>query len=261
MKSNVFSTIFGISSFLIAACSSDSGSGADSINPLNPTNPSTSTCALATQYLPNSTIAYVDNESGGCVVSGQSFSVEEYAAYDAALVAAGFTKAEVIAGSSNYNKTLEDASVITVNLVYVNETQVISATVVKQEKTYLFGDIEKFGELYVRPFSSILGKFEWNYTNASLEYLSSDFIPIDVKSSMSRDEKKTMFNQMLDELESKAFELGWANIERSDANYTNGCYIQAYMVYSGYTYSIRLYGNLELENSGDYFIIELKKRT
>lgn len=173
MRRNIFSTIFGISSFLIVACSSDSSTGA------NPTKPTTSTCALANKYLPSSTINYINDGNGGCVVVGQSFSNEEYSAYDEALGSFGFVKSKTLSGSSTYIKTLEDSSTLTVELVYVSETQILSATVTKQEKNYLYGDIEEFGELMVKPLFLSLGvTIEWNYTASnSLSFLySTQFI-------------------------------------------------------------------------------------
>ncbi|WP_143159435.1 hypothetical protein [Fibrobacter intestinalis] len=91
----------------------------------------------------------------------------------------GFVKSNTLSGSSTYIKTLEDSSTLTVELVYVSETQILSATVTKQEKNYLYGDIEEFGELMVKPLFLSLGvTIEWNYTASnSLSFLySTQFI-------------------------------------------------------------------------------------
>ncbi|WP_141398369.1 hypothetical protein [Fibrobacter sp. UWT3] len=118
MRRNIFSTIFGISSFLIAACSSDSGSGADSINSLNPTNPSTSTCSLANAYLPEySLISYTDAFGGGCQANA-TMSVEQATEYSNLLVANGFEQATVSVDLYNYKKNVNIDSTVLVTLSY-----------------------------------------------------------------------------------------------------------------------------------------------
>jgi hypothetical protein len=168
---------FGFCAAVVAmtACSESSSSGGGATAPDNSANLTASNCALANKYLPSSSIVYVDDGNGGCLVSGQSFSNEDYASYDAALVSFGFVKSETLPGSPTYTKILDDASVLMVGVTYANETQILSATVTKQEKNYLYGAIEEFGELLVKPLFRSLGvTIEWNYTASnSLNFLYS----------------------------------------------------------------------------------------
>lgn len=224
MKGNIFSTVFGISSFLIIACSSDSGSGT---NPANSTNPLTSTCALANKYLPTSTIAYVDDGNGGCTVVGQNLSVDEYIAYDAALVSFGFVKSETLSGSPTYIKTLEDASVLMVGLSYANETQTLSATVTKQEKNYIFGDIEKVAEIYIAPIIK--------------EFYSSDLVWNGTPNSIES-EFEQRFDDIIEfstSLETKLRDKGFSNVN-VDAQASNYIDVNAYILYNGLSFSVNV---------------------
>lgn len=147
MKSNVFSTIFGISSFLIAACSSDSGSGADSINSLNPTNPSTSTCALANKYLPAyPVIAYEDAFGGGCQATVQ-ISVAQATEYSNLLVANGFEQTPLSTESFSYKKNISMDSALSMTIVYSAGTLVISVQEIARE--YEFEDLSLIAENFV----------------------------------------------------------------------------------------------------------------
>ncbi|MDD5943501.1 hypothetical protein [Fibrobacter sp.] len=139
MKSNVFSTIFGISSFLIAACSSDSGSGADSINTLNPTNPSTSTCALANKYLPAySAIAYEDIFGGGCQATAH-ISIAQATEYSNLLVANDFEQIQIAPATFSYKKNISIDSAVTLVLTHQSET--LTASLQEEIRTYEWGDL------------------------------------------------------------------------------------------------------------------------
>ena len=101
MRRNIVSIVFAISSFLVIACSSDSGSGT---NPVNPTNSSTSTCALANQYLPEySPLSYTDAFGGGCQAVSTT-NVEQATEYSNLLVANGFEQTIQSVDSYSYKK-------------------------------------------------------------------------------------------------------------------------------------------------------------
>lgn len=207
------------------ACSSDSSSGANPTNPDNPSNSKTSSCALANKYLPSSSIAYVDDDNGGCVVAGQSFSNEEYIAYDAALVSSGFTKSEILSESSTYTKTLEDASVLIVSLSYVQEMQTLSAVVTKQEKNYVFGDIEKVAELYITPILKDFYSSEiiWN----------GSFDDIKNKFELTIEDGASFCSQLAEKMKAK----GLLNVNINE-NASNDIDVNAYVQYNSVSYSI-----------------------
>ena len=207
------------------ACSSDSSSGANPTNPDNPSNSKTSSCALANKYLPSSSIAYVDGGNGGCAVAGQNFSNEEYVAYDAALVSSGFTKSEILPGSPTYTKTLEDASILTVSLSYVQEMQTLSAVVTKQEKNYVFGDIEKVAELYITPILKDFYSSEiiWN----------GSFDDIKNKFELTIEDGASFCSQLAEKMKAK----GLLNVNINE-NASNDIDVNAYVQYNGVSYSI-----------------------
>lgn len=222
MRINIYSYVLVVSSLLFWGCSSDSSSG---VNSGSPSDSKTSTCTLANNYLPVSSILYSDDGRGGCIVSGQSFSNEEYVAYDAALLAMGFLKSEATMGSAIYTKVLNDTSVLTVNLNYVDGEEILYMTVTKHEKNYLFGDIEKMGDLYVKPLSSVLGgEIEWNYSESnSKNNLSSKpiIVAIDDVSLLGT----TLTNKLI--------ELGWTNVSYQG-------YITGIISYVNDSYSIEI---------------------
>lgn len=207
------------------ACSSDSSSGANPANPDNPSNPSTSSCALANTYLPSSLIVYVDDGNGGCIVSEQSFSNEEYVAYDAALVSSGFTKSEILPGSSTYTKTLDDASALTVSLSYAQDSQKISAVVTKQEKNYVFGDIEKVAELYITPILKDFYSSEIIWTGS--------FDDIKNKFELTIEDGAGFCSQLAEKMKAK----GLLNVNINE-NASNDIDVNAYVQYNSVSYSI-----------------------
>lgn len=233
MKKNVCSVVLGVSMLLFWGCSSDSAS---SVNPENPINSKTSTCALVNNYLPASSILYSDDGRGGCIASGQSFSNDEYMAYDAALVAMGFKKSDVSVGSASYTKSVEDASIVTVDLSYVSESQILSAVVTKQDRIYVLGDVEKVAKLYIEP-------------------VVQHFYNLDLVWNGSLDSIKTTYDQgnienlevFCSQIEQVLTENGWTNVN-IDYYAGNLTYIYAYMLYENKSYSL----NVELFGRNNY---------
>ena len=218
---------FGFCAAVVAmtACSESSSSGGGATAPDNPSNPIVSNCALANKYLPTSTIAYVDDGNGGCTVVGQNLSVDEYIAYDAALVSSGFLKSESLSESSIYKKTLEDASILTVSLSYASEQQSLSATVTKLEKNYVFGDIEKVAELYITP---ILKEF---YSSEII--WNGSFDDIKNKFELKIEDGASFCSQLAEKMKAK----GLLNINTNE-NASNDIDVNAYVQYNGASYSI-----------------------
>ena len=146
MRRNIVSIVFAISSFLVIACSSDSGSGT---NPVNPTNSSTSTCALANQYLPEySPLSYTDAFGGGCQANA-TMSVEQATEYSNLLVANGFEQATVSVDLYNYKKNVNIDSTVLVTLSYSQNSLISSVQEVARE--YIYEDRSVVAENFIYP--------------------------------------------------------------------------------------------------------------
>ena len=144
MKRNIISTIFGISSFLIVACSSDSGS---EMNSANPTYPSTSTCALANKYLPAyPAIAYEDAFGGGCQATVQ-IPIAQATEYSNLLVTNGFERIPLTSESNSYKKNISMDSALSMTIVYSAGTLVASVQEIARE--YEFGDLSLIAENFL----------------------------------------------------------------------------------------------------------------
>lgn len=144
MKRNIISTIFGISSFLIVACSSDSGS---EMNSANPTYPSTSTCALANKYLPAyPAIAYEDAFGGGCQATVQ-IPIAQATEYSNLLVTNGFERIPLTTESNSFKKNISMDSALSMTIVYSAGTLVASVQEIARE--YEFGDLSLIAENFV----------------------------------------------------------------------------------------------------------------
>ena len=190
------------------SCSSGSGSGTSA-------GGGESDCILASA-LPASSVVYSQNLFG--CSAAQTLGASDMTTYDAALVAAGFTKKAITTESASYTKNLDVDSALVLTISYTGGN--FAGNLLKEAREYTYGDLSKVAENFGPDQILALEGIVWmdHLTNNSLY-------------SIEKKLTKEVVANYMNYLQS----LGWTTqyFESSKV------YFNAYLIFNGSTYNFK----------------------